>query len=194
MALASVLPEMGETMPENKALDITTMINEALERALKERGVANIIIAGKTGVGKSTLINAVFQGRMAATGQGRPVTKHTRKITKRGVPVSIYDTMGLEVKDYAPILSELMDFIENTNNDAEPTRQIHVAWICIAEGSRRVEEAEIQLVGALSKKMPVIVVITTAVSDNGFKSEVEKLLPSARNVIRINSVEHVLVL
>ena len=36
---------------------------------------ANIIIAGKSGVGKSTLINAVFREPMAQTGVGRPVTQ-----------------------------------------------------------------------------------------------------------------------
>lgn len=37
--------------------------------------MCNVLIAGGTGVGKSTLINSVFHGRMAATGQGKPVTK-----------------------------------------------------------------------------------------------------------------------
>lgn len=178
---------MSDTKHLEKTFDVVSTINNALERALQERGQANVVIAGKTGVGKSTLINAVFQGRMAETGQGRPVTQHMRKITKQGIPVSIYDTRGLELKDYRPILAELMTFIENTNRDPEPTRHIHVAWVCIAEGSRRVEEAEVLLVNALAKHMPVIVVITTATSDNGFKSAVEKLLPAARNVIRVNS-------
>jgi len=42
-----------------------------IEKALREMGVCNLLIAGRTGVGKSTLINSVFHGRMAATGQGK---------------------------------------------------------------------------------------------------------------------------
>lgn len=38
------------------------MMTEKLDEALRERGRVNILIAGKTGVGKSTLINAVFKG------------------------------------------------------------------------------------------------------------------------------------
>ena len=34
----------------------------------------NIIVAGKTGVGKSTLINSVFREKLAETGMGKPVT------------------------------------------------------------------------------------------------------------------------
>ena len=174
-------------MPQGN-FDLHKTISDAHDEALKKRGIANILIAGKTGVGKSTLINTVFQGRMAATGQGRPVTQSTKKITKEGVPISIYDTKGLEVKDYKPILDELMQFVKITNNNTDPQQHIHVAWICIAEGARRVEEAEISLAKSLSEMMPVIVVITTASSDQGFKNIVSDLFPFARNVIRVNSV------
>jgi uncharacterized protein (DUF697 family)/energy-coupling factor transporter ATP-binding protein EcfA2 len=164
-------------------------VSNAYDEALKKRGIANILIAGKTGVGKSTLINTVFQGRMAATGQGRPVTQSTKKITKEGIPIAIYDTKGLEVKDYKPILDELMSFINSNNSSTDHQQHIHAAWICIAEGARRVEEAEISLAKSLSEVMPVIVIITTASSDQGFKSIVEGLFPFARNVVRVNSVE-----
>jgi uncharacterized protein (DUF697 family)/GTPase SAR1 family protein len=172
-----------------KTIDIQASVNEAIENALKSRGIANVLIAGKTGVGKSTLINSVFQGRMVETGQGRPVTQYTRKITKDGIPVSIYDTKGLEIKDYKPILDELLTLVKTQNSQTDPQAHIHVAWLCIAEGSRRVEEAELHLVKTLSAHIPVIVVITTAVADGGFKKTVQELMPDARNVIRVNSVE-----
>ena len=62
-------------------IDLGATIKQALEEALRERGHVNILIAGRTGVGKSTLINAVFQGNLATTGQGKPVTQETREIT-----------------------------------------------------------------------------------------------------------------
>lgn len=170
-------------------INVQETVNEAIEKALKSRGIANVLIAGKTGVGKSTLVNAVFQGRMAETGQGRPVTQHTRRISKEGVPVSIYDTKGLEIKDYKPILEELLGFIKSQNSQQDPQAHIHVAWLCIAEGSRRVEDAELSLVKQLATHIPVIVVITTAVADGGFKKTVQELMPEARNVVRINSLQ-----
>ena len=171
----------------NQQIDIQAVVNNAIETALQSRGIANILIAGKTGVGKSTLINAVFQGRMVETGQGKPITQNTRKITKEGIPVSIYDTKGLEINDYRPILDELLGIIKQQNCNLDPHTHIHVAWLCIAESSRRVEDAEINLIKELSKVVPVIIIITTAVADNGFKAVVQDLLPDARNVVRVNS-------
>ena len=55
-------------------------LSKAFEKAQRDLGKVNVLIAGCTGVGKSTLINSVFQGRLAATGQGEPVTQTTRLI------------------------------------------------------------------------------------------------------------------
>lgn len=43
----------------------------------------NIVVAGKTGVGKSTLINSVFSEKVAKTGYGDPVTEISKKSGKR---------------------------------------------------------------------------------------------------------------
>ena len=67
--------------------DFASIINDQLKQlkeAVRKRGRVNLLVAGKTGVGKSTLINAVFQGNFASTGHGRPATKNTRKIKKKG--------------------------------------------------------------------------------------------------------------
>ncbi|NCC35776.1 MAG: DUF697 domain-containing protein, partial [Chloroflexia bacterium] len=162
----------------------------ALEQALKQRGRANILIAGRTGVGKSTLINAVFQGELATTGQGRPVTQHTREITKADIPVSLFDTRGLELADFATTLTELEHVIINRRSEPDPHRHIHLAWVCIAEDLRRVEQAESDLVARLNQLgVPVIGVITKARSDKGFRAEVQRLLPNARNIVRVRAIQ-----
>lgn len=92
---------------QSEDFDFDSLVQGAIKDALKERGNVNILIAGATGVGKSTLINAIFQGNMAETGQGRPVTPNTREIKKEGIPLSIFDNRGLEMADFENTMKEL---------------------------------------------------------------------------------------
>lgn len=164
-------------------------VQDALRKALKERGHVNIIIADRTGVGKSTLINAIFQGDLATTGQGRPVTQDTREFKKEGVPLSIFDTRGLEMADYNKLISDLKSFVSERARNLDPSQHIHVAWICIVEDLRRVEPAEIELVRMLTDYMPVIAVITKARADQQFRSKVQELLPLVTNVVRVRAIK-----
>jgi uncharacterized protein (DUF697 family)/GTP-binding protein EngB required for normal cell division len=169
-------------------INVADLVKTAIEKALSERGFVNVLVVGKTGTGKSTLVNTVFNERIAETGQGRPITKHMRRYTKEGSPVSVYDTKGLEVADYRSILNDLKAKIREINRSERAEDHIHIAWLCIAEGSRRVEEAEVELVKVLDEvDVPVVVAITTAVSDQGFRAEVREAFHSASNIVRVNS-------
>ena len=168
------------------------MIDEALREALKGLGTCNVLVAGRTGVGKSTLINSVFHGDMATTGVGRPVTKNARLICKEGVPLCVWDTRGLEMADFQETLDELTQLVEKRAQDPDPERHIHVAWLCVHEDGRRVQKAESSLCRALSEHMPVLGVVTKARSDEGFRAEVQRLLPEARNVVPVRAIRETL--
>ncbi len=159
-----------------------------IDEALQGLGTCNILIAGRTGVGKSTLINGVFHGRMAATGYGEPVTRTARLIRKEGVPLGIWDTRGLEMADFRETLDELNQLVEEQARNPDPEHHIHVAWLCIHEDGRRVQDAERDLCRTLSKRMPVLGVITKARSDEGFRAEAQRLLPEAGNVVRVRAI------
>lgn len=159
------------------------------DETIKLRGCVNIIIAGRSGVGKSTLINAVFQGDLADTGQGRPVTQETREFTKEDLPISIFDTRGLEMEKYRETIQGLVDLVVQRRKDPDPMRHIHAAWVCISEESRRVEEGESHLVERLSELgLPVILVITKARADRGFRQAAWDLCPAARQAVRVRGL------
>lgn len=56
---------------------------DAINDKIKNLKKLNIIVVGKSGVGKSTLINRLFRGDFTETGLGRPVTSEIRKQEKR---------------------------------------------------------------------------------------------------------------
>jgi len=169
------------------------IVKKAINKAQKERGQVNILIAGKTGVGKSTLINAVFQGNLATTGQGEPVTQETREIKKEGIPLSIFDTRGLEMASYSQTLENLKSLVTDRAQRSDSNQHIHVAWVCIMEDSRRVEQADKELVKMLKdRNIPIIAVITkirSKKSDQGFRNEVIRLLPDVKNAVRVRALE-----
>ena len=160
-------------------------LHNVTHEALQTLGRTNIIIVGSPGVGKSTLINTVFQGNLATTGIGRPVTTSTREYTKEGIPLSIFDTQGIEKERFDSMLADLEKFLQERQSSLDHNQHVHIAWLCLVEAPHRVEEADIALVRMLSKYTPVIVVITQALNDNGFRRKAIELLPEAKNVVRV---------
>ena len=78
----------------------TQLVDELLNKTQTEvdkMQPLNVLVAGKTGSGKSTLINALFRENLATTGAGLPITQQLVRITKEGVPLTLYDTKGLEL-------------------------------------------------------------------------------------------------
>ena len=167
-------------------------IKAAIDNALQEMGTCNVLIAGRTGVGKSTLVNSIFHGRMAETGHGRPVTRAARFISKEGVPLGVWDTRGLEMADFQETLDELTKLVERRATEPDPKHHIHVAWLCLHEDGRRVQAAERNLCRTLAAHMPVLGVITKARSDDGFQAEAERLLPQAKNILRVRAIAETL--
>lgn len=121
----------------------------------------NIIVAGKTGAGKSTLINALFREKLAETGVGQPITQSIQKITKTGVPLTLYDTRGLELTPEAQreVLVSLNDLIKGQKALGE-REAIDLAYYCLNSSMARIEPFEIELIEALSEHVPVILVLT----------------------------------
>ena len=161
------------------AADPAAYFSSEQRKANERLGHANILVSGQTGVGKSTLINAVFRVPLAEEGTGKPVTKNVQRYDVAGVPVTIYDTPGIELghakKD---VIRDYMKTIADSRKGG-PDKVIHVAWYCIDAGQTRVQDYDVEIVRALAAEVPVILVLTQCI-DGERASALEKTIAAEK--------------
>ena len=121
---------------------------------------------GKTGVGKSTLVNAVFKRNVAKTGVGAAITlkneKYTYRIYFRNQPVdlTLYDTVGLEI-DSEKNRSTLLGIQSHISSQApESIDDINIIWYCLNSNSNRFEQYEDDLLKQLRYKYEIPYIIS----------------------------------
>jgi len=176
-------------------IDITKIVEACLkstETRIRTLNTLNIIVAGKTGVGKSTLVNAIFKDNLAATGIGHPVTQHTRKYTKSNIPLQIYDTKGLELGKEVQenVKEEILGLIEKGNASNDINQSIHCIWYCISTTSNRIEDEEINWLKEFTRKnsltrVPVIVILTQSFSKPAAQKMKNVILDANLNVAQV---------
>lgn len=131
---------------------------------IKGMGHANLIIAGKTGVGKSTLINAAFRENVAKTGLGTPVTGdgEVHWFEKEGFPLRLYDTIGLELDEEKRrhSIDQIKQVCREAKRSNNPDRFIHAMWYCVTSDSDRLEKFEADYINEVSCEVDVVLVIT----------------------------------
>lgn len=158
-------------------------IFDKVQGEMKNLEPVNVMVVGKTGVGKSTLINNVFREPLAKIGVGKPVTTHLQKITKEGIPVNIYDTKGLELDTdiQKEIKQEIIEFMSKE-------KRVDVCWYCVSGSQSRLEEKEVELIKVLAIHAPVIIVITMAYMKHQveeFKRSIDSRNLDCRNIIPV---------
>jgi predicted GTPase len=119
----------------------------------------NILVAGITGAGKSTLINAVFGEDLAQAGVGLPVTQHFQKFEPKDKPVVLYDSKGLEWSEHEAFIKETGKFFMQLRQSPDVAEHIHVVWYVINTARGRFEAFEAELVKEVFHPTPVIFVL-----------------------------------
>ncbi len=111
----------------------------------KEKPIMNILLMGATGVGKSTLINALFGQEVAKAGVGKPITQHLEKYVDEEKGLILWDTKGIEDKDYNDTMQSIKKEMEDSFKTLDEKEAIDVAYLCVKETSSRVQERVIKL-------------------------------------------------
>ena len=159
---------------------------DMMKEEMEKMSHFNILVTGKSGVGKTTLINKVFGEEVGKVGRGRPVTDQITWYKPENSPLRLCDTKGLELSDYTKIINDLEKELQDCRASGKVEDRIHVAWICISEPGSRVEEGE-QALARLCEKydVPYIIALTKAIGPEEFSEDVQELLPRAKAIVRI---------
>ena len=172
--------------------DVAERIMAAIKNVQKNMTKLNIMVMGKTGAGKSTLINQVFSRNLAQTGIGKPITQSIRKYEIEDFPLAIYDTPGLELGGENAIDELLKESKEVLSKGAMRgiEESIHCIWYCVSTPSHRFEEAEIEFIKKLIDEtnafcVPVIIVLTQAYSKKDARELMAEIEKENLNVVQI---------
>lgn len=139
----------------------------------------NIAIVGKSGIGKSTLLNYLFGKEVAKTGTGEPVTKqgfHFFSDIIDGKKINIYDSWGIEPGKTDVWLHHLSNFL-NDRKTLDIDNWIHTVVFCLSAEGKRIEDFEKNIFTTLKDEYlnPIIVITKSDLDkDKTFLEAVKK--------------------
>ncbi len=128
----------------------------------RQLGRFNLAVFGKTGAGKSSLVNAIFGRDVAETGIGKPVTIGTTYYKHPSGTFGMFDCVGFETGQSGDeILASLRGSVEELRDKKPLDEQMHVAWYVLRWSDRRFEDSQASFVRELrSMGLPVVLILS----------------------------------
>lgn len=163
----------------------------------------NLLILGQTGVGKSSLVNALVGREVEKTSAGRPQTEKERKNEsgeiERGIyphpheidgkKVVIYDSWGLEVDKATEWEDIIEEELKKRSDDKDIKDWFHSVTYCIQAGGYKIQDFDIKMIKLfMDKKYNVIVALTK--SDQIGKEKREKFIKEIEKAIKIKIITY----
>ena len=163
-----VAGESGGRVPDLSRPEVESLFERRLAEAFAALGLFNLLVVGKTGVGKSTLVNAMFGSEVARTGVGEPVTKGLTHYRLPDGFLGLYDAEGFETGVAGNVILEGLRTVVTQNAKQAAEQRIHAAWYLVRWSDRRFEQAQVEFVRELARLgLPVIIVLTQVPSRAG---------------------------
>lgn len=135
-----------------------TVYNEIVRNTTRP----NVLVAGTTGAGKSSLINSIFGRQLAQEGAGEPITTHFTRYAPDDARVVIYDSRGLEHGNTDAFIESTREFVEQLAEGGSLEDSIHVVWYVINGAGSRIQPFEEELVKTLFSSVPLMFLINKA--------------------------------
>ncbi|MGL5384001.1 MAG: GTPase [Culicoidibacterales bacterium] len=158
--------------------------DQALEEVKQSIQKPNILVAGATGVGKSSLINHLFDFDLAKIGSGEPETRGVNRHEKADKPVVFFDSEGYELgaEKISHFETVVLNFIDEKQELSNQEEHIHLVWYCISAGNKRVTNLDIEMLQKIqNKKLPVAILVTQI--DKVDEEELEQITNVLKNSV-----------
>lgn len=154
----------------------------------------NILIAGRTGVGKSSLINYIAGRQVAEIGVGRPKTTRdditSYEMTCRGVPIRLFDSWGIEADKTEDWKLRTQKMIQDQGDaPQDDSSWFHSIIYCISATTGRVEPIDVEMIRYFrGQSFSVVVALTNAdrASDEDMDA-LEREIQDGVKVARVSS-------
>lgn len=148
-------------------------LSEEKQKKVHRPTVRNILVLGKTGVGKTSLLNYLY-GFDLPVGAGLPKTGkgiHENLITRNGTAYHVFDTWGIEADSLPEWRKEVLALVRKRNTSPNINDWFHAVYYCFSSSTARIEDAEIDeiIVPLLQSGCKMIVVLTN--SEDGFRKQ-----------------------
>lgn len=145
--------------------DLLKQLKERFEEEIKAEHARlvkpNVLIAGRTGVGKSTLINSIFGSQIARVGSGRPVTDCYTEYTSETVLVNLFDSTGWEggAEKEASFLTDTERFLRS-HRTKTVADHIHIVWYALDAPGARFTDFDAKLAKEAFAGLPLLFILT----------------------------------
>lgn len=161
--ITSYCNELGDEIGFPKKFVNESLLEKDDQLMIKYSFTFNILICGKPGAGKSTIINRILGKNKCFAAKGTSsLTSHVVKYIHDKYPIVIYDTPGFEKEEDIERVKKLIEDKNKTLN--EEKNKIHCVLYCMNTCAERtfISNEFSFLIGLLNQKMDTIFIATHA--------------------------------